>query len=215
MPARHQHQGPAVSVRGLSYVDHCQVERSMLRQLNPPSNGRMNEEIFDTLDDARRKLALWRYDYNNVRPHSSPGNQTPAEARRALEQFEGSAHAALAQTDDQDYEIETRRLSLLMRELRGAGHSECRFLKEINNTPDIPIFKIFRTYALTKKKSLGKKCSNIPYAIRNIRCDICLVFDTFRKVIEHFWTAKAHPLLIAPEIEACLIRGAIKYVLVK
>ena len=26
---------------------------------------RLNEEIFDTLDDARRKLALWRYDYNH------------------------------------------------------------------------------------------------------------------------------------------------------
>jgi putative transposase len=24
----------------------------------------LNEGIFDTLDDARRKLALWRYDYN-------------------------------------------------------------------------------------------------------------------------------------------------------
>ena len=41
----------------------------------------LNEEIFDTLDDARRKLALWRYDYNNVRPPSSLGNQTPADAR--------------------------------------------------------------------------------------------------------------------------------------
>ncbi|SEK35441.1 Integrase core domain-containing protein [Pacificibacter marinus] len=37
----------------------------------------LNEEIFDTLDDARRKLALWRYDYNQVRPHSSLGNKTP------------------------------------------------------------------------------------------------------------------------------------------
>tara|TARA_R110002124_G_scaffold91090_6_gene232031 strand:+ start:208 stop:453 length:246 start_codon:yes stop_codon:yes gene_type:complete len=45
----------------------------------------LNEEIFDSLDDARRKLALWRYDYNNVRQHSSLGNQAPAEARRALE----------------------------------------------------------------------------------------------------------------------------------
>jgi len=72
----------------------------------------LNEEIFDTLDDARRKMALWRYDYNNVRPHSSLGNQTPAEARRALEQFEGSAHDALAQTDDEEYEIQTRKLSL-------------------------------------------------------------------------------------------------------
>ncbi len=36
----------------------------------------LNEELFDTLGDARRKLALWRYDYNNVRPHSSLGNKT-------------------------------------------------------------------------------------------------------------------------------------------
>jgi putative transposase len=72
----------------------------------------LNEEIFDTLDDARRKLALWRYDHNNVRPHSSLGNQTPAEARRVFDQFEGSTHDALAQTDNEKYEIQTRKLSL-------------------------------------------------------------------------------------------------------
>jgi len=72
----------------------------------------LNEEWFDSLDDARRKLALWRYDYNNVRPHSSLENQTPAEARRALEQFEGSAHDALAQIETEEYEIQTRKLSL-------------------------------------------------------------------------------------------------------
>jgi len=85
----------------------------------------LNEEIFDTLDDARRKLALWRYDYNNVRSHSSLGNQTSAEARfswfarkplpakgRALEQFEGSTHDALAQNETDEYEIQTRKLSL-------------------------------------------------------------------------------------------------------
>ena len=85
----------------------------------------LNEELFDSLEDARRKLAIWRYDYNNVRPHSSLGNQTPAEARRSLEQFEGSTHdpcqtvvceanneRALAQTDDEEYEIQTRKLSL-------------------------------------------------------------------------------------------------------
>ena len=38
----------------------------------------------DSLDDARRKLALWRYDYNTVRPHSSLANQTPQQARRTL-----------------------------------------------------------------------------------------------------------------------------------
>ncbi|MEX5601190.1 integrase core domain-containing protein [Pseudophaeobacter sp. C1-32P7] len=53
-----------------------------------------------------------RLHYNNVRPHSSLGNQTPAEARRALEQFEGSAHDALAQNETDEYEIQTRKLSL-------------------------------------------------------------------------------------------------------
>ncbi len=56
----------------------------------------LNKEMFDSLDEARRKLPIWRYDHNNVRPHSSLGNQTPAEARRTLEQFVGSVPGALA-----------------------------------------------------------------------------------------------------------------------
>ena len=72
----------------------------------------LNEEMFDSLEDARRKLAVWRYDYNTVRPHSALGNQPPAEARRSLEQSEGSAPGALAQIETEDYENQTRRLSL-------------------------------------------------------------------------------------------------------
>lgn len=64
-------------------------------------NGRLrdellNEEVFASLADARRKLTRWRYDYNTVRPHSALDGKSPATARRALEQFDGSAHAALA-----------------------------------------------------------------------------------------------------------------------
>ena len=70
----------------------------------------LNEEIFDSLADARQTLALWRYDYNNVRPHSSLENKTPAEARRALEQSEGSATGALATPENDGYQ--TSRLSL-------------------------------------------------------------------------------------------------------
>jgi len=70
----------------------------------------LNEEIFDSLADARQTLAIWRYDYNIVRPHSSLGNLTPAQARRALAQFEGSAPAALAPSEPDDYQIS--RLSL-------------------------------------------------------------------------------------------------------
>jgi len=61
----------------------------------------LNEEIFDSLDDARRKLALWRYDYNTARPHSSLSNQTLQQARRALEQF-----ARLRQTENPDTKIQ-------------------------------------------------------------------------------------------------------------
>ncbi|ASP23108.1 integrase core domain protein [Antarctobacter heliothermus] len=72
----------------------------------------LNEEIFDSLDDARRKLGLWRYDYNTVRPHSSLGNQTPQKARRTLEQFEGSAPGELASDGEREYPNPTCRLSL-------------------------------------------------------------------------------------------------------
>ncbi len=85
----------------------------------------LNEEWFDSLDDTRRKLALWRNDYNNPlgtllcnalpdsgQTDSSLENQTPTEARRALEQFEGPAIDALAQTDHEECENQTRKLSL-------------------------------------------------------------------------------------------------------
>ena len=47
-------------------------------------NGRVRAEClnanwFLSLADARHKCEAWRHDYNNVRPHSSLGNQTPAE----------------------------------------------------------------------------------------------------------------------------------------
>jgi putative transposase len=47
-------------------------------------NGRVRAEClnafwFLSLDDARVKCEAWRVDYNEVRPHSSLGNQTPME----------------------------------------------------------------------------------------------------------------------------------------
>jgi putative transposase len=90
----------------------------------------LNEEIFDSLTDARQTLALWRYDYNNIRPHSSLGNQAPAQARRALAQFEGAAPGALALPETDEYQ--TSRLSLRMRDARGAGHSGPRYAERRN-----------------------------------------------------------------------------------
>lgn len=72
----------------------------------------LNEEIFDTLHDARRKIALWRYDYNARGPHSSLGNQTPLEARRTLALLEDTAPDALAMTPPANYQSQTGKLSL-------------------------------------------------------------------------------------------------------
>ena len=71
-------------------------------------NGRLrdellNEEVFDTLADARRRLAHWRHDYNHVRPHSALGGLTPA-ARRTLTPFKGSAPGALVSNDQPRYQ---------------------------------------------------------------------------------------------------------------
>ena len=48
------------------------------------SNGKLrdeclNVEVYFTLADARRKLHLWRRDYNHHRPHSALADRTPAE----------------------------------------------------------------------------------------------------------------------------------------
>ena len=78
---------------------------AFIESLNGSLRGELlNEEIFDTLDDTRRKIALWRYDYNAVGPHFPLGNLTPLEARRTLEQFEGSAPGALAQPETDHYQ---------------------------------------------------------------------------------------------------------------
>ena len=42
----------------------------------------LNVEVFESLDDARRKIAAWRADYNARRPHSALGNLSPREYLR-------------------------------------------------------------------------------------------------------------------------------------
>ena len=38
----------------------------------------LNTNWFEDLDDARRCVQAWRRDYNDVRPHSSLGDETPS-----------------------------------------------------------------------------------------------------------------------------------------
>jgi putative transposase len=42
----------------------------------------LNAEIFEDLEDARRKIAVWRNHYNRQRPHSALGNLSPREYLR-------------------------------------------------------------------------------------------------------------------------------------
>ena len=44
----------------------------------------LNEEWYLNLNDARMKIALWRKEYNEERPHSSPGNLSPYEFIRKI-----------------------------------------------------------------------------------------------------------------------------------
>jgi len=72
-------------------------------------NGRLrdellNEEVFESLSHARRVIARWRHDYNNVRPHSALNGHTPASVRRSPELLGGSAHGALDQPKKMDYQ---------------------------------------------------------------------------------------------------------------
>jgi len=69
---------------------HC-VQLNFIRPGRPVENsyiesfnGRLRDEAlnvewFTSLEDARRKLAIWRRNYNHHRPHSSLNDQAPAE----------------------------------------------------------------------------------------------------------------------------------------
>ena len=41
----------------------------------------LNEEVFNTLAEARVVIERWRLDYNHVRPHSAHGGLTPEAVR--------------------------------------------------------------------------------------------------------------------------------------
>ena len=46
-------------------------------------DGCLNQQWFRSLEDARRIIDAWRVDYNEIRPHSSLGYQSPAAFEKA------------------------------------------------------------------------------------------------------------------------------------
>lgn len=90
-------QGPEFTGRALDqWASHNGV-RLLLTQPGKPTqnayiesfNGKfrdecLNEHWFASLDHARAVIGAWRRDYNEERPHSAIGNQTPAQFAATL-----------------------------------------------------------------------------------------------------------------------------------
>lgn len=93
--------GPELTSRHfLAWCVERQIELLHIQPGKPTQNarvesfhGRLREEClavswFQNLFDARRKIAAWRKDYNEQRPHSSLGYRTPVEfAASAKKEF--------------------------------------------------------------------------------------------------------------------------------
>jgi putative transposase len=98
--------GPELTSRHfLAWCVERQIELVHIQPGKPTQNGRLEsfngklrEEClrvswFQNLFDARRKIAVWRKEYNEERPHSSLGYRTPKEfaVQAAAESFSGDA----------------------------------------------------------------------------------------------------------------------------
>ncbi len=59
----------------------------------------LNEQWFETLQQARSAIGIWRQDYNEVRPHSSVGRMPPARFAELHRQRAGDATQSLTITE--------------------------------------------------------------------------------------------------------------------
>lgn len=101
-----EHYGPPENLRsdnGPEFIAYCiqdwmaelKIKTLYIKPGSPWENGYiesfhdklrdecLNRELFGTLAEARVILESWRKDYNECRPHSSLGYQTPGEFARA------------------------------------------------------------------------------------------------------------------------------------
>lgn len=59
--------------------------------IGPLRDELLNEEVFASLADARRKLAIWRYDYNAGTFEVRPAFAVPERVRRGMARFARAA----------------------------------------------------------------------------------------------------------------------------
>lgn len=90
-------QGPEFTGRSLDQWAHANNVKLILIQPGKPTqnayiesfNGKfrdecLNEHWFTSIEHAKTLIAIWRRDYNEIRPHSAIGDRTPAEFAQTL-----------------------------------------------------------------------------------------------------------------------------------
>ena len=107
---------------------HIQPGKPMQNGRCESFNGRLREEClrvswFENLFDARRKIADWRTDYNEQRPHSSLGYRTPNEFAAEVRGF---VNAGVGQEDSNAVPLPHTPIPA---ENRDEKELECRSLK--------------------------------------------------------------------------------------
>jgi len=89
--------GPEFTSKALSEWTYCQkIEHLFIDSGKPMQNGYiksfngklrdefLNEHWFESLEELRRRLEIWRHEYNFIRPHSALGKLTPNAYRQNM-----------------------------------------------------------------------------------------------------------------------------------
>ena len=97
-------QGPEFTSRAFMAWAHARGVRHLINDAGKPTqnayiesfNGKfrdecLNEQWFETLQQARQEISRWRRDYNEVRPHSAIGRIPPAQFAAAHRRHAGDA----------------------------------------------------------------------------------------------------------------------------
>ena len=113
-------QGPEFTGRSLDQWAHANHVKLVLIQAGKPTqnayiesfNGKfrdecLNENWFVSVEHARAVINAWRRDYNEVRPHSSIGDRTPAEFAATLRE-RGALSPQPAPTDTLTHDGSTK-----------------------------------------------------------------------------------------------------------
>lgn len=87
----------------------------------------LNEHWFQTLHQARKEIAAWRLDYNEVRPHGSIGRMPPVRFAGQHRRHASDAARQLTPTNDETQQSSIRTPAETLVRQKGAGHGGPHF----------------------------------------------------------------------------------------